>query len=197
MAKVQIEVDEVAYQQQQSALATLAGILKKPGARKLLQQAQKEAFPDLPIPELDAAKPLHDEISGLKQSLADVQAKIDAEKAEQKAEEQRRQLKSTYEAGRETLRKNHRYTPEGIKKIEEMMEAKGILSHEDGRLLYEALNPPQSPVAPAGFGSWDFAQQIGEGGTDLKKLMDSKGEDDQLVAKMARDALNEFRSNAR
>jgi CubicO group peptidase (beta-lactamase class C family) len=54
------------------------------------------------------------------------------------------------------------------------------------------LNPPQAPVQQS-TGGWDFLTMPQEGGEDLKRLVETKGENDRLVDKMAFEALKEIR----
>jgi hypothetical protein len=62
----------------------------------------------------------------------------------------------------------------------------------------EKQNPTPPPVTPSATGSWDFINGVQDGEKDLKSLIESKGNSESIVDKMAKDALSDFRgSNTR
>ena len=77
------------------------------------------------------------------------------------------------------------------------MEERGILDIEVAAAFYEKQNPPQVPATPRGMGGWNFVEQVNDSEADLKKLLDTRGNNEVLADKMAREALNEFRGATR
>jgi hypothetical protein len=73
------------------------------------------------------------------------------------------------------------------------MDAKGILDPEDAALIFERDNPPPPPAMPGGSGPWNFMEPSPESGDDIKKLIESKGENGLLLDKMVREGLAEVR----
>ncbi len=77
------------------------------------------------------------------------------------------------------------------------MEDKGILDADIAAAYFEKQHPPQAPVTPGGSGAWNFMDMPADGDADLKKLVETKGESEQLIQKMAIDALNDVRGASR
>lgn len=193
-----VEVDEVDLQRNVKAREFVESIWNNPEARKHLLKAQKVVKPDDPLVK-DADKP-----DPIEERFAAMQKLLEEERKERReAEEKREQeaklsvLKRTRDDGITELRKRG-YMDEGIKAVEEIMEKKGLLDPLDAAKLFEADHPPPEPIRANHYGAWNFMEPgAAEQNDDLKKLIDSKGQSEALVDKMARDALNEFRGQAR
>lgn len=188
------EVEETEYLASEKLRKTVQAMLGNPDARRKLLEAEKIVNPQAAIPEIDSAKPLEDKIAALQKQIDD-DKKARAEKDEKDETERKlAQLNGKWEKGREKLREQG-YTEEGIKKIEELMASKNIIDHEDGLTIYEKHNPPPSPGLSTG-PNWNFFETPKEGEDSMKKLLESKGEDESVLRKMTNEALSEVRSNA-
>lgn len=196
MAKM-VEIDEAELLTSQKARDTLAALMKHPTARRKVLEAYKEVKPDEAIPELDSQQPILAEVAAAKADLEARVKKFEDDQAKRDDDNRKRELSSRWSEGQKLLRTEHRYTDEGIKAVEEMMEKKGIVDHEDGRLLFEAIHPPQQPITPNGSGAWNFLDVPSDGSEDLKKLIETKGENNGLLDKMTREALAEVRGSKR
>jgi len=194
----QIEVDESEFLRSKQAREFVEAIYKNPKARRKLLEAQKEVKPDDPaVKELDQPDPNEQRFSALEKELAEER------KARHEAEEKRERdekistLQRQKTEGIAQLR-SRGWTDEGLKGVEDIMEKKGILDPLDAAAIFERDHPPQAPLMPNGTGSWNFLGDIptSEDG-DLKKLIESRGENNPLLDKMARDALMEVRGTRR
>jgi len=192
MAK--IEVDEEVYNLGQRTLATMRRIASNPKNARALEAMHKEVDPNVSTPLSDADKVANERVSGLEKQIADMKKEQDDER--KKVEEERAQglLKSKWEAGRQKLL-DQGYSPAAIDKLEkEVMEKEGIVNHEAAAAYWEKMNPPPPPAMPGGVGSWNFLDTPPEDkDSDIKRLIDSRGNSDAVTDKMARDALNDFR----
>lgn len=192
-----IEVSEEELLADRQKVATLDAMMKNPAARRKVLEAWKTVKPDDPIPELDAQQPLLEELAAQRKDIDDRMKKFEDAREKDAEDRRKSELNTRWAQGQKMLRTEHRYTDEGIKAVEEMMEKKGIVDHEDGRLLFEAIHPPQQPVTPNGSGSWNFLDLPPDDSEDLKKLIETKGESSPLLDKMTRDALAESRGSSK
>ena len=63
--------------------------------------------------------------------------------------------------------------------------------------LFDKMNPPQQVATPSGYGTWDFFDApAGDNGDFIKKLIDSRGEDDRLVLAEAGKVMQEIRGTS-
>ena len=128
-----------------------------PKTRKSIAKAIKELDPDSP----HAA------------AFADVEVddKFESFRAEQEAKELKRQqdeLMSRMNAKRSALLTGgpdgagRKYSEDDIKKIEGLMEKKGIVDYEDGAVLYASTLPPVDPSPPSDIpqhgSTWEFPE---------------------------------------
>lgn len=188
-----IEVDEEAFLRSEQLRSTVEKMLAHPKARRKILEARKEFEPNAVIPELDNAKPVEDAVSTITKQFEDF--KKSQEEKETKAEQDKKfgDLNARFASGRAALKKQ-KWTEEGIKALEELMEKNGIVDHEIGVAYFEKLHPPQTPVTPSGSGAWNFMEVPTDGADDIKKLIETKGENEPLLRKMTADAINEVRS---
>jgi hypothetical protein len=192
MAK--IEVDEEQWNVSQRTLATMRKIASDPTRARKLEALHKETEPNVSTPLADADKVANERVSTLEKQIADM--KKENEDARKKDDEERAQglLRTKWESGRQKLI-DQGFSVAAIDKIEkEIMEKEGIVNHEAAAAYWEKMNPPPPPTMPGGVGAWNFLETPAEDkDSDIKRLIDSRGNSDVLADKMARDALNEFR----
>lgn len=192
MAKV--EVDEEQWNASQRTLATMRRIASDPQRARRLEALHKETEPTVSTPLADADRVANERVNKLEEQLSEFRKS--SEEQRKKDEEERAQglLKGQWESGRQKLR-DQGFTDAAIEKIEkEIMEPKGIVDHEDALTIYEKKYPPQAPAMPGGTGPWNFLETPPEDkDSDIKRLIDTRGNSDVLTDKMAREALNDFR----
>jgi hypothetical protein len=190
-----VDIDEVELQRYKTLETTVQGLLKNPKARRKLLEAQKEAHPDLSIPELDAEKPVQDEITKLRTELDEDRKLRAKEKEEEKAESSKKELNAKWEEGRLFARQNG-YNEEGLKALEDFMQKEGVFSHRIGMAAFEKEHPQEQVIASST--DWNFFEQPEGDGKDLmSKMLETKGEDDSILRKMTQQALTDTRSAQR
>ncbi len=190
MAK--IEVDEEDIRSANALRGAVSTLWANPEARKLIQKAQKLVDPKAKTPDLDQDEALRAPIEEVRKEFRDYIAKTETEKAEDAKKVKLDSLKRIHSDGIAELRRQ-RYTDEGIKAVEALMDEKGILDPLDAAAIFEKSHPPQAPMTPGGVGAWNFTELPTEGADDLKKLIDTKGNNDLIVDRMAREAIAEVR----
>lgn len=175
---------------------TIQSLWSNPKAKKKILEAYKEHDPSAKIPELEIEEAARAPVMALEQTVKDLQKQMADDKAEREKEAKLNTLSTSVEKGRQKLRAEG-WTDEGIAAVDKLMEERGILDVEMAAAYYEKQNPPQAPANPRGVGAWNFVEQVQDNEADLKKLLESKGGNESLSDKMARDALNEFRGATR
>jgi hypothetical protein len=162
--------------------------------RTAILKLVKKHFPDTPIPELDAAKPIYDAVEELKAELA----KEREDRAKEKAERE----KAEVEAGAKREIANYRrelraqgWDDEGIEKIETRMREKQNPDWEAAALWVKA-QMPETPAIPTTFSGqrFDWFTPPKDGADDHQLLMkDPRKFQDKQVA----DFLREIKSRPR
>lgn len=189
-----IEVDEEQWNFGQRTLATMRKIASDPTRARKLEALHKETDATVSTPLADADKIANERVAKLEQQLDELRKSTEEQRKKDEEEKTLGQHKGKWEAGRQKLR-DQGFTDAAIEKIEkEIMEPKGMIDHEDALVLYEKKNPPPTPVMPGGSGPWNFLETPPDDkDSNVKRLIDTRGNSDVLTDKMARDALNEFR----
>ena len=190
-----IEVDETEFINNKQLKELVGSMLKNPEARRRVLEAQKIVKPDTAIPELDAAKPVQDAVAALGTKFDEALKEIREEREKEKEDARMAKLQTRWRDGQNFLRE-HGYNEEGIKKVEELMEARGIASHEDAAKIFEFDNPPSPPATPAGSGSFNLFE-VQDKGDDFKELLASKGNSESVLRKMTDAAIAEVRGQRR
>lgn len=187
-----IEIDEVELLRLRKQDQTVNTLLANPKAKKKVFEAYKEQWPNVKIPELEIEEAAKAPITALEKQVADLTKKIEDDAAKREQDTKLGAINGTVEAGKAKLRQAG-WTDEGIAAVEKIMQDKGVLDVEMAAAFYEKQHPPAIPSNPRGVGGWDFIGQVNDDEADLKKLIESKGQNDMLADNMARKALNEFR----
>lgn len=193
MAKVQIEVDEVEYQNQQQLTRLYGSMMQDPKSRELLTKAAKIVNPKAVTPELDAKEEVLAALAAEREERLALQASIAADKAERAEKENLQAFSTSWEQKRGSLRKLG-YTDDGIEKIEQLAQERGIVDLEAAAALFDRMNPPQQVTASSGFAPFDTFNPSDRDNENFKALMEAKGEDPMTENKMIREALDDYRS---
>lgn len=194
MAAVQIEEQD--FQRSETLRKTVAAMLQNPTSRRKLLEGYKVVAPNASIPEIDAAKPIEDKFEALQKQIEEDRSERKAERAKDEDERKLAKLRADHEKGRQKLRAAG-YTDEGINGIEELMDQKGLLDHEDAAVIFDKKNPPADPAKSSGFGSYNFFETQEKGDDEMKRLIASKGEDEGLLRTMINSALTDVRGQSR
>lgn len=191
------EIDEVELLRLRKQDKTVHALMSNPKAKRKIFEAYKEHDPNIRIPELEIEQAAAAPVKALETQVAALQKKIDDDAAERAKEAKLNSLTGDVEKGKAKLRRQG-WTDEGIAAVEKVMEDKGILDVEVAAAYHEKLNPPQTPATPrGGVGGFNFVESIQDNEADLKKLIETRGGNEVLADKMARDALNEHRGQSR
>jgi hypothetical protein len=197
-----VEIDEVTLQQNNKLKQTFETWLKNPKARRKVLEAQRLVDPKADIPELDEPDPLEALKSESAAQIAALQKQIDDDKAARETSATVARLTALKDNGIAKLREQ-RYTDEGIKSIEKIMEEKGILDPLDAAAIFERNHPPQAPVQQTGSGGWNFGELPSATEDADDKYVDSllkagkHGLSDGALSQRIAQTINEVRGNAR
>ncbi len=183
MAKV--EVDEAQLASAQNVVRTVAEIMKDPKRRTRLLELQKEAIPDVPIPEIDARKPIEEALNGMTKKFEEMQTEMQADREKRTNDVKLAEFQAKYDKGRNFLRaRGYNDQPEGIPAIEKLMADRGIADHEVGLVFYERLHPPQVPVISAGLSNFLAHARMDDSDELTKQLIASHGDDNFVLDRM-------------
>lgn len=191
-----VELTEEQIRSNQALQATLQKIVANPEARTLLQRARKIAEPDAVIPELEQHAKVETTMSDLGKKIDDFISSQEKNKAEEKAAAEKARMESRMEQGFAKLREAG-VTDEGLEGVKKIMVDEGITNPEIAWAHFERLHPQPAPVLPNGTGGFNFIPNGPDTSEDIKKLIESRGENAQVLDKMARDALVDVRGGSR
>ena len=187
-----VEIDESQLLAQQQVTNLVDTILKNPAARKVFHQAVKTAKPDTVIPEVDASNEVLAVVAEERAARLALQKRLDDKEAADEAAQRTAKFSASWESQKNGLRAEG-WMDEGIAEVEKLAQERGIVDLEAAALLHQKLHPPAEPVTPNGF-SMDFFQMPAEDDAAMKKLMESRGDDEGALRSMINVALNDVRS---
>ena len=193
-----VEIDEVELLRLRKQDQTVQHIWGNPKARRKIQEAVKEADPNMRIPELEIEEAAKAPVMALEKTVADLQKQIADDKAEREKNDKLNALNTSVESGFGKLRKAG-WTDDGLVEVKKLMEERGIIDPEIAAAYYEKQHPPQLPATPSGVGAWNFGEVADDTDAYSKALMASKNaaENDSLVMREAGKALQEIRGASR
>ncbi len=193
-----VEVDEAEWLRARRLTDTVNAMTKSSRARVKLAEALEDVRPEDPsIKELKRPDPADQRMDELAKSNAELRKQIEDDKAQREQDAKYGEIKRQQDEGFARLRQA-RWTDDGIAKVKAVMEEQGILNVEIAAKWIESqMPPPADPVTPGGHGGWNFADALAtETDADLKKLIESKGDNEGLLRKMAGEAINEVRGQS-
>lgn len=197
-----VEVDEVQLQQSHKLKQTVENWLKNPKAKRKILEAQKLVDPKADIPELDEPDPIEALRAESTKEIADLKKQIEEDKANRERDGRLAQLQTLKDNGIKKLREQ-RYTDDGIKAVEKIMEEKGILDPLDAAAIFERDHPPQAPVQQTGSGGWNFGELPASTDDADEKYVDQllkagkNGISDGALMQRVGNTINEVRGTAR
>ena len=187
-----VEIDETRLGNLTTIAQIADGLMKNPKARQKYLEAVKETYPNVSIPEIDAARPV---LAGVEQVKTEVFNEIKKLREDLQKDQEGRQVsavKLKYEQGRQGLR-DIGYTEEGLADVEKMMTEKGLLDWEDARRIYEYDHPRPAPARPSRGNMFDFVEQKNSGDDYIKQLFETGGKDESVVDAQINKVLEESR----
>lgn len=182
------EIDENEYAELKRVHDAAMIIGQDPQRRARLQELLAEAAPDKvgDVPLL--RREVREAVSGIEKKFDDFIAEQRKQRDDREAEDAKRVLESRWLDGKKQLR-DAGYNDDGIAKIEEIMEKRGIADHEAAMALFERENPPPEPVMTGG-SRWNFFEAPKED-VNFKALME--GQDEAFLGSAVGAALKEVR----
>ena len=187
-----VDIEEAELGRLRAVNATVVQLLQNPKTRTKVLELQKTVNPDLSIPELDAVQPALAAQAKMEADLAAFRREIDDEKARREAEKRTAEAQGHWNKGRQFLRKEG-WNDEGVAKIEEFMEKRGIADHEVAAIAFEKLNPPAA-AASGGTARFDLFGNAANGGDELKALLEGKISEDAFANTMVQKTLADVRA---
>lgn len=190
-----VEVDEAEWLASKQVTQLFADTLNNPEARKRLLEAKKIVRPNEPVPELDAAKPIQDELSKLREEMAADRRERTEAAAEAKRSADLKKFEDQWTSQKSALREQG-WLDDGIVNIEKLAQERGIADLEAAALLYERLHPKPVPVEPSGYGRWNSFEPPQEGAAEdsfMKAMMETRGENEAALDSEIRAAINDVR----
>jgi hypothetical protein len=197
-----VEVDELQLQQSNRLKQTMETWLRNPKAKRKILEAQKLVDPKADIPELDEVDPVEEIRASTAKEIADLKKELADKDAARERDGRIAQLQAMKDTGIKKLREG-RYTDEGIKAVEKIMEEKGILDPLDAAAIFERDHPPQAPVQQSGTGSWNFGELPSSTDDADEKYVDQllkggkNGISDGALSQRISQTINEVRGSAR
>lgn len=191
-----IEIDENEYKQLQQIRGIAAAMQKNPRAARLLEQAYKTVDPNARTPLADQDATVNAPFEALQKEISDLKAANAAKDEENERNRKLLSIQNSIDAGMTKLRRAG-WQDEGLDGLRKFMEEKGVIDVEVAAAAFERLHPPAEIARPSGSGAWNFIESVGDGEADLKKLIETKGEYNPLVDKMAHEALQGVRQQGR
>lgn len=178
------EIEQAQLEALQRTARSVSQILKDPARKMKLLELQKEAEPDAIIPELDTKKSVDELANGFKKTIEELKTELFADREKRENDRKLEEFQARMDEGRGYL-KARGWNDEGIAKIEKFMEERGIARHEDALARYEQLFPPPAPVRSSGLSNFLEQAKFDNPENELvKKLVESKGEDNFILDRM-------------
>jgi hypothetical protein len=189
-----VEIDETQLASLQNTAKIVQGLLKNPNTRRKVLEAYKEYDPTAAVPELDVTEPVVKRMDNLEGAVIEFMKKEREDREKEKTESQLERIRAQAESGRRMLTERG-YTTEGITKLEEFRNQKGLVDYNDAVRLWELDNPPPTVAEPTGGTNFfDMFHPNPDVENDFnKRLNDSQGQDDSVVDRMARQAIADMR----
>lgn len=112
----------------------------------------KEAYPDAVVPELDAAKPVMDEMSALRKEFTDFVESTKKKEEDQVKASRESAASRTVSDGRGWLRRDKKLDDEGVTAVEKVMQDLGVPNYEVAFNHWKASQPPDAQTFDTNYG---------------------------------------------
>ena len=189
-----VEIDETELLQNRQLRAMVEALGKNPRTARKFAELVKEHNPNAKI-DVPPPDPLEERLTKFEQSMNDRLKSWDEEKATTERNQKIAQITKRRDDGFAELR-TQRWTDDGLKKVEELMEREGILDPLVAAAYIEKSNPLPEPVTPNSTGSWNFLETPAvDADANIKALLETRGDSEQIADRMVREALTEFRGH--
>jgi len=116
-----------------------------------LLKVLKKQYPNLAIPEIDAATPVNEAVAAVEKKFNDYVESVEKEKKEVSEKARERAAHDTVAKGRTWLR-GQGCDDEGLVAVEKIMQDRNLPDYEAGFALFEKANPKPTPLPGGSFG---------------------------------------------
>lgn len=188
-----VEIDENELMNFRQVAGAMQKMLSNPKTRSKILEAQKIINPNVSIPEIDSAEPIRAALAEIQKESDETRKMLADDKAERETEKNLHALRNRWEAGQSVARKAG-YTDEGLKALEDFMEANGIADHKLAMPAFERENPLPAPAENSKSG-FDAFRASAPKDDDMKLLLE--GNDQQFLSKRISQTLSDVRSGNR
>jgi hypothetical protein len=151
----------------------------------------KSKFPNWSDPELDAAEKIaaaREEVSkGASEEITEVKKMLQEIRDERKKEQEDNKV-GKFKEKIEEVRQSYGYTEEGMQKVLELMDQRGITDPEDAAIIFEKRQPKQPAEHKPYSSRMAFVQANGKEDQSFKNLM---ADPDQWMEDEFRNILRE------
>lgn len=177
------------YGKARESQAALEKLLAGPHRTEILK-AYKVAYPNVPIPELDAAVPINEAVGKISKEFEDFKASIQKEKDDAEAKRREEAANTTVAAGRKWLRANQKLDDDGVTAVEKVMQDLGIPNYQVAFNHWRAEQPAQPEQLPSSWGnrSLDWFQEEKDKPDTTMLLKDPLAFRRQAIGQVMRDA---------
>lgn len=187
------EIEETELANYKAIAQNYQQLLANPKTRLDTLRLQKVLRPDAVIPELDAAKPVLDEVAALRaEMVADKKAR-DEKDAKTVEESTLSALRADWAKGQDLARRSGYTTPDSLKALEDYMQANNIIDHKLGVLGYEHDNPAPPMIDPSGGRNFNVFGAQGQAQSDDRIKMLMEGKDEAFLNLVIPETLREVR----
>lgn len=134
----------------------MAELSHNPKTRKAIAKAVKEVLPDSPHARAFADIEVEDRFDAFTRTQEEKELKRQQDEIMARMNAQRAKLLTGGEDGN-----GPKYDEDGVKKIEKLMQDKGITNYDDGQILFAATQPPldrqpNNPPPDVHGATWEF-----------------------------------------
>src|SRR6266851_10296882 len=136
-----VEIDEAELAAKNRVVNWVNGALADPKTRKKALQLAKERDPTFTAPELEQDALIDDRLGKFETRILTALEARETREQEKDLAAQKAAMEQRWLAGRKGAR-DAGHTDEGIAKLEEFMEANGIIDHGLALPAFERLHPP-------------------------------------------------------
>lgn len=191
-----VEIEEGDLLQYQAITSAVRQMQNNPEAKKFLDRANLEAFPNRP--DHAALRAIETERQQWRKDMDDIRGKLAEEKEAREKEKHLERFAQVWETDKASLKKSG-WTEDGIAKAEKHAEENGIPSLRAAANDYLALNPPPSVAEPSwGNAAWEIPSP--DSGDELAKYIDdqmkAKGRNEAALSRQIQKAISEARQGA-
>lgn len=186
------EISESDLQEYEGLRTKLQRLAGNKEARKLLEKAWKQVEPNARTPALDEDEAILAPVKAVESKLDKFIAEENERKAKEEAERKLQEFGQKVEQEYAKLRAEG-WTDEGIAGVKKIAEEKSLMPL-DASAIFLREHPPQEISQPRGYsGPWNFMEPVNDSDKNIKSLIESKGDSENVLNRMIHETLSDVR----